>query len=200
MKLKKWEIALIIALIITVACGFALDKEQRELSDKMIRLHVIANSDGADDQDLKLEVRDRVLDKLEPLLESGSGKASAEEIIGDNLELLEDEAMKVISGRGLDYSVKASLTEEFYPTREYESFSLPAGEYTSLRIIIGEGEGANWWCVVFPPLCTTVETVKSGDFDELSDEEVSLITEDGTGYVIKFKALEILAEIKNLFS
>lgn len=190
---------MILALIVTLACGFVLDREQQELSGKLVRLHVLANSDETNDQALKLEVRDRVIRELEPLIEEHSEKADAEQIIEDNLSALENAAMEVINERGLNYTVSARLTEEFYPSREYDDFSLPAGDYTSLQIIIGEGGGANWWCVIFPPLCTGAEITDSSAAAGLTDDEISLITEDGTGYVIKFKALEIWAGIKNFF-
>lgn len=198
MKLKIWEISLILALVITVLSGFVLDNDRQELSDKIIRLHVLANSDSDEDQELKLRVRDEILDELDGILIGEKSKAEAVEIISANLDVLTETALAVIEREGFDYAVSISVGEENFPTRVYDTFSLPAGNYTSLRIEIGEAGGQNWWCVVFPPLCVSAAE-EAFDTEALTDEEVALITEEDTGYVIKFKALEILDSVKGFF-
>ncbi len=196
MKIKAWEIALLIAIIVSVLGG-QVSARRSELSENLIRLHVVANSDSAEDQSLKLAVRDEVLLKLNALLAGCRDKSAAEKIIRENRELLTAAASDKIAERGKSYPVSASLERESFPTVRYGGFSLPAGSYTSLRITIGKGAGQNWWCVVFPPLCLTAAEEKS-EFKKfgLSEETIKIITEDSDGYVVKFKLLELLSKLE----
>ncbi len=200
MKLKKFEIALIFALCLTWLVGIAAAAESAELSDKLIRLHVIANSDSEIDQELKLKVRDGILDFAENL--EVKDRDDAENIIFESLSAIEKVAEDIVLENGFEYRVQAELCREKYDTRNYDGFSLPAGEYTSLIITIGEGKGKNWWCVLFPPFCLAA----AESFEEvavlggLSGEEVALITEADEGYIIKFKVIELLERLKSKFS
>lgn len=196
MKIKIWEIALFAAIIISVLAR-TVSAGQTELSENLIRLHVVANSDSSEDQSLKLRVRDGVLEELDSLLKGCTDKSEAEEIIDENMASIVEAAEAVIAEQGKGFTVKAAITEEVFPTVEYETFTLPAGKYTSLRIVIGEGEGKNWWCVIFPPLCLTAAE-KTVSFEELglSDETFKIISEDTCGYVVKFKLLEWFSKIK----
>jgi stage II sporulation protein R len=196
MKLKKWELALIFALALTFLCGAALAKEQEDLSCKLIRLHVVANSDSAGDQALKLQVRDAILGKLTKLLDGVSDRDEAVRIIEDKIDTVIDESKRIIGASGCSYDVTAKIAVEEFPTRAYDTFSLPAGRYTSLRVVIGDGEGRNWWCVLFPPLCMTSATDDKETFKQLTDEQIKLITSDEPTYVIKFKSIELLNKIK----
>jgi stage II sporulation protein R len=191
LKLKKWETALIAALSLTLLGGAALAGEQSELSDKIIRLHVVANSDSPKDQATKLEARDRVLAIVEPLLDGSRDADDAAKLVASNLSAIE-EAAKSAAPDGA--AVRAELTSEYFPTREYETFSLPAGRYTSLRVTLGQGGGRNWWCVVFPPLCAPEHGENLDGL--LSDGEVALITEESAGFVVKFKAIELIGNIR----
>lgn len=195
MKLKRWEIALILAVIAVFVCGFGIRREAGELSDKLVRLHVVANSDSESDQALKLRVRDAVLSCLRPRLKSAADAAEAREIIADSLPDIKS-AAEAETERSGGQQVAVTLCMETFPTREYDTFSLPAGEYLSLRIKLGEAQGHNWWCVVFPPICD------AGVIDDdtaaaigLSEEETRLITQSGTGYVIKFRLIELLSAL-----
>ena len=199
MKLKIWEMSLIFALVITTLCGFMTENDRTELSEKIIRLHIVANSDTDIDQDLKIDVRDEVLKELANIVDVQAGKDEAEEMIEKNIDDIILTAEREIKSQGFDYEVTAKITEEYFPTREYETFSLPAGKYTSLRIIIGAGEGHNWWCVVYPSLCTGAALESFEDAVGLTDDEISLITENGKGYVIKFKIMELFGKIQMLF-
>ncbi len=196
MKIKAWEIALFIAIILSVLGG-QVSARRAELSENLIRLHVVANSDSPEDQSIKLAVRDEVLRKLNALLDGCRDKSAAEKIIKENRELLVAAALEKVGELGKDYPVSASLGVESFPTVRYGSFSLPAGSYTSLRVIIGNGAGKNWWCVVFPPLCLTAAEKKT-DFKKLglSEETIKIITEDSEGYVVKFKLLELLSRLE----
>lgn len=198
MKLKIFGLSIAASLALTFGCGLVLNSEAADISDKLIRLHVVANSDTEEDQNLKLMVRDEILEYLTPRLSGLSSRADAEVLVSQEAENIKEIAERKISECGYDYTVTITLCEESFPTTEYSTFSLPAGEYLSLRIIIGEGNGHNWWCVVFPPVCTVTE------FDEsmakaagLTENEISLITYDD-GYVVKFKAIEIIAKLKEL--
>ena len=193
-KLKNWELALLLALCISLcACTWAEGRRQ-VISSGLVRLHVIAASDDDAEQALKLRVRDDVLEYLSPKLDEVSDSDEAQQIIKNELPNIRKAAERSAEGR----EIQVSLSEEYYPTREYESFSLPAGRYQSLRVIIGEGEGHNWWCVVFPPLCISAAEQEKA-MDAMSDEERGIITE-AEGYEIKFRLVELWGELMELIN
>ena len=150
--MKKRISALI--LIATLALGLlgcaVLQAGQRQLAAKLIRLHVVANSDSDEDQAVKLRVRDAVLQAAQPYVTG----PDAEGALAENLGALERAAAKALRSQGREDAVSVTLQNEAFPTRAYETFSLPAGVYRTLRVTIGAGAGHNWWCVVFPTLCT----------------------------------------------
>ena len=191
-KLKFFEIALLIGLAVFLTSGALALRTQDELADKVVRLHVLANSDSEEDQALKLRVRDAVLEQATAILEQSADRREAESCLRGQLLELERIAAKEIAAEGYDYPVTVNLENTDFPTKEYDGFTLPAGEYLALRVIIGEGKGQNWWCVVFPPLCTaaSADVPASALAAGFSEEEVSLITEENQGYVLKFKAVE----------
>ena len=151
-----------------------------------------------EDQALKLLVRDAVLERAPEILEQSADRAEAEIRLRESLPELEAIAEETVRANGYDYAVTAELEDTAFPTKEYDGFSLPAGEYLALRILIGEGAGQNWWCVVFPPLCTAA----SADVPEtalaagLTEDQVSLMTEEDGGYQLKFKAVELWERLK----
>ena len=200
-KMKRWELALMCGVLCALALGGWLDREQERLADQVIRLHVIANSDSPEDQALKLEVRDQVLAHAEELYPAGADRTAAAAAIQEHLPELAAAGQRVLEERGCDYAVRAELTETWFPTKEYEDFALPAGEYTALRVVIGEGAGQNWWCVAFPPLClgaaseTVEEAAQAGHF---TDDQAALMTGETQGYVLKFKAIELWEGLKRL--
>ena len=157
-----------------------------------MRLHVLANSDSEEDQALKLKVRDVVLERATAILEQSADRREAESRLRGELLELERIAAEEIAAEGYNYPVTVELENTDFPTKEYDGFTLPAGEYLALRVIIGEGQGQNWWCVVFPPLCTaaSADVPASALAAGFSEEEVNLITEENQGYVLKFKAVE----------
>ncbi len=199
MKFKIWELALLTALAVTLLCGFVMEDDIEELSEKLIRIHVVANSDSESDQQLKLEVRDEVLNVLEDMLSDANDKEEAARIINDNISLIEEAAKEEILEQGYPYEVSAKLTVESFPTRDYDTFSLPAGKYTSLRIKIGEAAGQNWWCVVYPNLCTAAATENGFATFNLTEEETMLIKEETAGYTVKFKLIEVFGRLEQLF-
>ena len=200
-KLRRWEAALLAGVAIALLAGAYLDGEQAGLAGRVIRLHVIANSDSQEDQALKLQVRDRILAQTAQLYQPGDDLARAQARIQDSLPLLAAEGRAVVEELGYDYPVSVCLEQSWFPTKQYTDFALPAGRYTALKVVVGEGAGQNWWCVVFPPLClgsvseTVDEAAAAGLF---TDEQVSLITGESEGYVVKFKAIELWEQLKAL--
>lgn len=201
-KLKRWELALMLGILVAVVAGSWLTREQQELADSMIRFHVIANSDTEEDQALKLAVRDRVLEEAEGLYPEGATLEQAQAALEGHLNTLAAAGRAVVEEQGYDYPVSARLEDCWFPTKEYEDFALPAGNYTALRVTIGEGKGQNWWCVAFPPLClgaaseTVDQALEAGYF---TPDQGALVTGDGEQYVLKFKAMELLGEVQGFF-
>ena len=194
-KLRRWELALLIGTALAALLGARLDGAQAALADQVLRLHVLANSDSAEDQALKLRVRDAVLAEAEAYLTPGITRDETEELLRAHLYDLAAAGAEAVGEAGYGYPVTASLVENcWFPTKAYDGFALPAGQYTALRIEIGQGAGQNWWCVVFPPLClgsvseSSAQTALAGGF---SQDQVSLITGEDQGYVVKFKAMEL---------
>lgn len=191
-KLRRIEIALLIGLAVFLLSGGLALRTQEQLSDRVVRLHVLANSDGEEDQALKLLVRDRVLARATELLTEAGDREEAEVLLRRELPELEALAVRELRANGCGYPVRAELVPTEFPTREYDGFTLPAGEYLALRVVIGQGAGRNWWCVVFPPLCTaaSADVPAAALAAGLTEEQVNLITEEDGGYVLKFKAVE----------
>ena len=199
-RAARWEWALLIALLVSFAWGTWADRTQQQLSDKVLRLHVLANSDSEADQALKRKVRDNVLEAASAILADCPDRETAEQRLSAALPEIEDAARARIAAEGGKQTVTAELRPTVFPTREYEDFSLPAGEYLALRVVLGEGEGHNWWCVVFPPLCaeTTSSLSQTAMAAGLTEEEVALITESD-GYQLKFKAVELWEKLMAYF-
>lgn len=195
---RYWELALLLALAVTILWGAASLGQQEELGRKVIRLHVIANSDSPEDQALKLRVRDRVLARAQEILEQSADMEQAEQALTAALPELTREARETLAAEGCAQPVQARLEPAEFPTKDYDGFSLPAGKYLALRVIIGQGAGQNWWCVVFPPLCTAAASdVPTVALDAgLTDQEVALITEADEGYILKFKSVELWQALK----
>ncbi|MCI2059009.1 MAG: stage II sporulation protein R [Oscillibacter sp.] len=192
-KLHVWEIALLVGFAAAILWGGWALRSQRVLADKVVRLHILANSDSDADQALKLRVRDVVLERAEAILKSSKDRDEAETALHSALPELQKLAEQEIAAEGYSYSVTAELRHTVFPTRRYNGFTLPAGEYLALRIVIGRGLGHNWWCVVFPPLCTasTTDLSRTAMAAGLSEKDVGLITEESGGYVLKFKSIEL---------
>ena len=200
--LRIVELALLLGTAVFLLTGAWALNTQRDLADRVVRLHVLANSDSEEDQALKLLVRDVVLERATALLEQTESRAEAEALLRESLPELETIAEETVRANGYSYAVTAELEDTSFPTKEYDGFSLPAGEYLALRILIGEGAGQNWWCVVFPPLCTAAsadvpETALAAGFTE---DQVGLMTEEDSGYVLKFKAVEWWEQLKAALS
>ena len=187
--LKRWELAALLALSLSLCLACWARGRQSALSAQVVRLHVVAVSDSEEEQALKLRVRDAVLSYLEPELRGIADADSARDFLAGHLTEIRRAALSAAEGR----AVSVTLGRESYPTRRYEGFSLPAGEYESLRVVLGEGEGRNWWCVVFPPLC-----LSAADAEQLrtvmSEDDFALISE-AEGYELRFRVLELWGEL-----
>ena len=184
---KLLEAGLLFLLALLLQTGGAALRTQEALSDKIIRLRVVAHSDAPQDQSLKLQVRDRVLQEAAPLLADARSRADAEARLRARLPQLADAARAVLDASGCPYPVTLELRQTECPTRRYETFALPAGRYLSLRVLIGDAAGQNWWCVAFPPLCGAVAL---DDADTFSADEIRLMTRQSPLYVLKFRSVE----------
>lgn len=187
-------LVLIFVVIFTVLTPSVAMSES--ISQKVFRLHILANSDSDFDQELKLKVRNKVLQATEEMYKECDSIEEAIEVTNQNLKFIEDTAQKVVAFYGYDYDVEVEVTRDYFNTRVYEDFTLPAGYYNCLRINIGKAKGHNWWCVMFPAVCV------SGFTDDLSatltEEELKMVTSNG--YAIRFKAVEIYENIKSKFN
>ena len=172
-----------------------------DLSTNIFRLHILANSNSKEDQNLKLKVRDSILEYMKNLEKNAQTKEEVLNLCEDNKENLKNIAEKVINQNGYNYTIDIEIGNFYFPTKNYANLSLPAGYYDSLRIKIGKAEGENWWCSLFPPLCFV--DISSGVMEEedsdilketLTKEEFSLITNDTQEMKFKFKIIELINE------
>jgi stage II sporulation protein R len=198
--MKKLLILAVSVIVGFILLGLLPVHGESEIYDSVVRLHVLANSDSDYDQALKLKVRDGVLIAASEIIAGCTTREEAEAALSANLEKIKNAATAVIETEGATYPVSVDLGEEEYPTRSYESICFPSGTYMSLRVMIGEAEGKNWWCVLFPNLCIKAATKKEAEeaFIQagLTPEQYKIITEsDGTKYTVRFKILEILEEL-----
>lgn len=193
--MKKLFLPVFALLFATLIMASMPTEAEAAIYEDTVRLHILAASDSQEDQKLKLEIRDELLKKYGEILKASENINAAKETITAYLAEIEEFTEAKIKERGYGYSVTATLSEEWYDTREYEDFTLPKGTYTSLRIVIGKGEGQNWWCVMFPPLCLDIATENTPADDGIIDytkEEISLIKNEK--YKVKFKILELLSD------
>lgn len=192
-RLHPIELTLMIVAALALTSGAVALHTQSQLAEKVVRLHVLANSDSEEDQALKLKVRDAVLEQATETLQGADSQAEASRRLTAILPELEETAHAVITANGYDYGVRAELAETPFPTKEYDGFALPAGEYLALRVLIGEAAGQNWWCVVFPPLCTAAacQWQDAGRAAGLEEDDLSLMAEEDAGYELRFRSVEL---------
>ena len=181
-----------IASLILFTISAPLVSLSEDISEKVFRLHIVANSDSEEDQNLKLKVRDKILIFADELYTDCQSVEEAKKLSKQHLSDFEQIAQKTLAFNGYDYEVKAYTIKEYFSTREYDNFTLPAGNYESLKIVIGSGKGKNWWCVMFPSVCLSGCTE---DFNEtLTDDERRII--ESKNYKLRFKAVEIYEKLK----
>ncbi|MBO7254204.1 MAG: stage II sporulation protein R [Clostridia bacterium] len=191
-KIRNVFISILLIFSLVSALEF-FPLEERKVYTELIRLHILPNSSSEDDIALKLKVRDAILEESESIFAPCKTSEEAKKTMSFSGKKIEEIADRIISENGKTYKSKAVWGKETYPEREYDGLSLPAGEYYSLRILLGEGEGDNWWCVLFPPLCLGASKVEEG-FNSvgISGDSVKTFTETKPKYRIKFKLLEWL--------
>ena len=190
------EISVLIGLVICCATNInTFSKQCDNIREKMLRMHVIANSDSKEDQELKLKVRDAVLEEGKELFDGSVTSKEAEKILTPHIKELEEVALETIKNEGFDYKVKITVGEEYFKTRTYDnSVTLPAGYYTAVKVVIGEGQGQNWWCVMFPPMCLPAANAECELSDVLNTDETDIVT-NSEKYKIKFKIVEFLEDL-----
>lgn len=195
-----------ILTVLTLICLLALSVlpiyGEEAVYDNVIRLHVLANSDSEEDQALKLQVRDAVLELCAPTLGQCRNREEAAQAVISLKDEIQNTTEETLRASGCDDTVTVTLSEEGYPEKQYESLCFPSGTYLSLRICIGEAEGQNWWCVLFPPICMSAATASKEDTEEafvavgFTPEQYRIITEtDEVTYKIKFKFLEFFESV-----
>lgn len=199
-----WKLLKVMVTVLVI-CGLfyvlSVYKDRQLLSEQIIRLHVVADTDDSIDQDVKLQVRDEVLRLVEIIRNGAESKEEALDLLREKLPELQKAANDVLQRLKMQYQAVVTLDKESFPTRDYDTFSLPAGVYDSLRVTIGNGEGKNWWCVVFPDLClpaassevenTAIEAGFSGSLSKtLTRQE---------GYAVRFWILDFFGKVQNYF-
>ena len=201
--MRKVIISLLFGLVFSMALMAYADNTQKGIAAGVVRLHVVANSDDVYDQQVKLKVRDVIIDELAPILDDVTNQEQAKQIIIENLKNVEKAAQSLLDENGFAYGAKVMYEKTHFPTKKYENIMLPPGNYDALKIVLGNGEGQNWWCVMYPPLC--FEGSVSGIIDEeqanilkqnIGDSGYEIITQKDTVPVkFKFKILEIFDRV-----
>lgn len=190
MKITKIFIPLFMIFTLSLSILQPIIASSENISNKVLRLHILANSDSTEDQNLKLTVKEYFLDNTKDLF---NGKTLEENIniAKKNIDYMEKICNDCIEQNGYDYKATVNIDKEFFETRVYDDFTLPAGVYNSIKIQIGQGTGHNWWCIVFPSVCLSACTESMSDY--LTEDEMELVT---SGYTPKFKIIEIYEKIK----
>ena len=190
--------AIAISIYMAFSCTY-FTASAGTVKEDVVRLHILANSNSEIDQEVKLKVRDALLETNASILSDSVTKENAKEHFESSKEILLKTAKKTLKENGFNYNVKITLQEEYFNTRTYGNLTFPAGQYTAIKVVLGEGEGKNWWCVMFPPLC-----VPAADGLEINETTADYLTQSGEKivnggekYIVKFKFLEIYEEFRN---
>lgn len=198
-----WYILVGMNLILLLLLGLQYGRNlrmQEDIAGKVLRFHVLANSDSREDQALKLAVRDAVGAEMAEVLAGAGDREACEKIINANLNRIKATAERVVEEWGLDYEVEAALEEVDFPVKTYGDYTFPAGKYEALRVVIGEGEGHNWWCVMYPNMCFSgsvyevVDGEAEGKLREVLDEEEYETVLSSGDYEVRLKCLDFLRE------
>ena len=188
--------ALFLAAAITLLAIFDYLAACGEVRTEVVRLHIIANSDSDADQEVKLLVRDRLLNDASLLCGGADTAQQAAAMLQDGLPAIADAANEVLRQNGFDYGARAELTTAYFDTRAYGGFTLPAGKYKALRVVLGEGEGKNWWCVMFPPLCLPAAQENAMSAEAVFSGSKWQAVAPQEGYQVRFKLAELFAQIR----
>ncbi len=202
-NIKRLLLLLLLLFIYTFICAFSyVSAVSSDIQDSVFRLHVIANSDSYEDQNLKYIVRDKVLEYINSISGNENSKEDVIALAKANINEIQKIAENTIQENGYNYSVKLNIGNFAFPTKTYGDISFPAGFYDALKIEIGEAKGQNWWCVMFPPLCfvdvtsgIVPEESKEVIKENLSEEEYELLSENSNDINFKFKIVEMFQNI-----
>ena len=189
---RKLEISLFCGLVISILLSIiSFGASCGEIRQDVLRMHVIANSDSAEDQAVKLKVRDAVLEAGEDLFDGTLTAEGAEQVLDSDIERLQNAAQNVLTENGFDYGVRVEIGKDYFNTRTYDGeVTLPAGEYEAVRVILGEGQGQNWWCVMFPPMCLPAAEADTEISDVLTQNEEDVV-KSNPKYEARFKIVEL---------
>lgn len=197
-----FALILLFTLFIFISAASYTKAVCSDIQNSVFRLHVIANSDSIEDQNLKYKVRDSVIDYINEISRDATSKEEVMQIAKDNLDYISIIAMQTIKDNGFNYNVNVNVGNYIFPSKKYGDIILPPGYYDALKIEIGEAKGQNWWCVMFPPLCfvdvtsgIVPDTSKEQIKQSLSKEEFDLISGKSTDVEIKFKIVEVLQNL-----
>ena len=195
---KLLKFLMVILLILGAIYAYSIYRDRQTLNNQVIRLHVVADTDDPEDQEIKLLVRDEILKLVNTIKSDALTKEDALVLLQDQLPRLQEAANRVLQQSGKDYQAEVTLQQEAFPTRIYDTFSLPAGVYDSLRVTLGGGEGKNWWCVVFPDLCASAAAVVEETAVEagFSDTLSKTLTQE-EGYEVRFWVLDCWGKMQN---
>ena len=200
--MKKFTVVFFIAaLVLSAAFNFGVVQGEN-ISDSVLRLHIPANSNSVRDQEIKLKIRDKVIEKYSSFLKETQKKEDAEKLIKEKLADIEKDVNLWLLQEGADYKASVGISYSDFPVKNYGGIKLPAGTYKALKIVLGNGKGENWWCIMFPPLCFvegSVKEVSEKDYEllkkELGKTAFELVTKEGKSVFLKFKIVEIVNNI-----
>lgn len=195
---KAVKILFILYILCSVLAGLGLLRDKCTLRSDLIRFHVVGASNAEEDQTVKLQVRDAVIEAISEPLSACADVLQAEQYLRQHLDDIRQVAQKTLADAGFFDDVQVSIAEEAFPCRDYDTFSLPSGVYRSLRITIGKGEGRNWWCVMFPRLCIGAVAEDTAEVFSINDSLNNTISRQ-KGYEVRFFLLDILGKIENFF-
>lgn len=190
MKIRIFEISAVIALLISVILCVGFENDCEDIRENVLRLHVVADSDSEQAQSVKLKVRDALLEESRGLFEGNTSLDQAQSKLGSSLDEMKAVAERTLREEGYTYSAAVELTRCYFPTRQYGGVTLPAGNYNALRVVLGEGEGHNWWCVMFPPMCLPAAGKDEAKLNDVLDEKSIDIVTGGKKYEVRFWIVE----------
>ncbi len=195
-KIRIFEISVALGFIISVVGSiFSFGAECNKVRNEVVRLHILANSDSEEDQEVKLKVRDALLNSGDDLFNGKTNTENAEDIISKNEIKIKNIINNVLNENGFDYKSELYIVNEYFDSREYDGFVMPAGQYKALKIVLGNGQGHNWWCVMFPPLCLPAATENESLNLYFSEKGTDIIT-NREKYIVKFKIIELYERVK----
>lgn len=201
--IKNLMLVLLIILAIFIQIGVSSEKVSAGISKEVLRLHVVANSDSKEDQEVKYKVRDEIIKYMQTISSDCKTKEEAINVLNESLASVAEISKNVLKENGFNYDVKVEIGNFSFPTKTYGDVALPAGDYDALKVTLGKGEGQNWWCVMFPPLCfvdvssgIVPEESKEILKDNLDEEEYDVIVVDDNEVNVKFKIVELIGKLK----